>query len=253
MALDRSSARPLWAQVLGDLRRRLDAGEFDERFPSDQELVEHYEVSRHTVREAVRHMQAEGHLQRFKGRGSFVSFPAIEQPLGALYSLFRSVEEQGYHQRSVVRELGIRRDPQAASTLGIGTDEPLVYLERVRMADEEPVAIDCSWLPASVAAPLLDVDFGHTALYVEIAERCGVRVDSGWERIRPAMATKEQCRLLHIGSDQPVLAIERVINSAAAALEWRHSVVRGDLCCFVARWGAPGLDASLEPFEPATP
>lgn len=242
--VDRSSASPLWAQVLADLRRRLYEGEFVEQFPSDQALVQRYRVSRHTVREAVRRLQAEGLLQRFKGRGSFVPSAAIEQPLGALYSLFGSVEEHGYRQHSQVRHLEKRQDRQAAAMLGVKPDEDLVYLERIRLADEEPIAIDCSWLPASLAGSLLDVDFSHTALYAQLSMRCGVQPDSGWEKIRPALATAEQRALLHIGPSQAVFAIERMSAAGDLAVEWRHSVVRGDLYCFVARWAGARADAS---------
>ncbi|MCO4836402.1 MAG: GntR family transcriptional regulator, partial [Acidimicrobiaceae bacterium] len=54
--LDRSSPLPLWAQLETDLRRRLEDGEFDDAFPTDLMLTEAYEVSRHTVREAVRQL-----------------------------------------------------------------------------------------------------------------------------------------------------------------------------------------------------
>jgi len=152
---DRNSPLPLWAQVLSDLRGRLARGEFTGRFPGDEELRETYGVSRHTVREAVRRLQAEGVIERGRGRGTFVTGALIEQPLGALYSLFRSVEAQGYVQRSVVRYLEERRDEEAAKVLGRAPDEPLVYLERLRLADDQPIVFDCSWLPAALARPLL--------------------------------------------------------------------------------------------------
>ena len=196
MTVDRDSALPLWAQVLGDLRRRLARGEFRLRFPGDHELTEQYGVSRHTVREAVRRLQDEGVLERGRGRGTFVIHGAIEQPLGALYSLFRSVEEQGFVQRSVVRYLEIRHNEEAAKVLGRAPDEPLVYLERLRLADEVAIVLDCSWLPAALAEPLLGVDFTRTALYRELHVRCGVRPDAGWERIRPVLPDPRQRALL---------------------------------------------------------
>ena len=61
-AVDRSDPLPLWAQVLGDLTVRLDAGEFDEHFPTDQELVQAYDVSRQTVRDAVRRLSDAGRV-----------------------------------------------------------------------------------------------------------------------------------------------------------------------------------------------
>ena len=51
---DRSNPLPLWAQVCGDLRRRIEFGEFAAGFPGELSLTEEYEVSRHTIREALR-------------------------------------------------------------------------------------------------------------------------------------------------------------------------------------------------------
>jgi len=90
-------------------------------------------------------------------------------------------------QRSVVRYLEERRNDEAAKVLGRPPDEPLVYLERLRLADDQPVVLDCSWLPASLARPLLHVDFTRTALYHELQDRCGLRPDAGWERLRPVL------------------------------------------------------------------
>src|SRR5487761_1069417 len=126
--IDRDSALPLWAQVLGDLRRRLASGEFGQRVPGDDELTAQYGVSRHTVREAVRRLQIEGVIERGRGRGTFVKDRIIEQPLGAIYSLFRSVEEQGFAQRSIVRQLEERLDAEAAGVLGCPPGTPLIYL-----------------------------------------------------------------------------------------------------------------------------
>ena len=245
--VDRDSALPLWAQVLGDLRRRIAAGEFRSRFPGDEELRAAYGVSRHTVREAVRRLQAEGVVERGRGRGTYMREPVIEQPLGTLYSLFRSVEEQGYVQRSVVLSLEERRDDEAARVLGCGPGEPLIYLERLRLADDLPVVLDSSWLPASMAGALLNVDFTRTALYRELHVRCGVRPDSGWERISPVLPGREQRTLLGLRSGDPVLAIERLACHDSLPVEWRHSLVRPDRFAYVARWSARALGAGFEP------
>ena len=247
MIPDRDSPMPLWAQVLGDLRARLARGEFTGRFPGDEELRAQYGVSRHTVREAVRRLQAEGVIERGRGRGTFVTSTVIEQPLGALYSLFRSVEAQGFVQRSVVRYLAERRDEEAAKVLGLAPDEPLVYLERLRLADDQPVVLDCSWLPASLARPLLQVDFTRTALYHELQARCGLKPDAGWERLRPVLPTREQRELLGLGLRTPALAIERLAASNATLVEWRHGLVRADRFSYVARWSAQDLGAGFEP------
>lgn len=242
--IDRRSPVPLWSQVSDDLRRRVGTGEFAERFPGDTELMEQYDVSRHTARDAVRRLQDEGLVVRERGRGTHVVSPGLEQPIGTLYSLYRSIEDQGFEQRSTVRFLEERTDAEAAGVLGLSPRSRLVYLERVRFADAEPVAVDCSWLPADVARPLLAVDFTRTALYSELQALCGVRPVSGWERLRPELPSPEQRRLLGLPARQPVFAIERVTNSADGPLEWRHSVIRGDTFAFVARWSGSATSAS---------
>ncbi|MDQ6784122.1 MAG: GntR family transcriptional regulator [Actinomycetota bacterium] len=247
MATELSGTSPLWAQVLDDLRARLAADEFSSRFPGDLELVAHYSVSRHTVREAVRHLQAEGLLERRRGQGSFLTSRRIEQPVGTLYSLFRSIEARGLVQHSVVRYLEERQDDKAATMLGCPPDEPLVYLERVRLADGEPIALDCSWLPRNLAEPLLAVDFHHTALYEELAQRCGLHLTSGWERIRPVLPEPRQRQLLEVSAREPAFAIERMAFRERTPVEWRHSVVRGDRFSFVSRWSSEQLDTSFEP------
>ncbi len=244
--MDRDSPVPLWSQVLEDLRSRLGRGEFVDEFPTDIQLRDHYQVSRQTVREALRRLQHQGLIERGRGRGTFVRPRPIEQQLGTLYSLYRSAEEQGFDQRSLVRYLETRRDPEAAAMLGCDTAEPLVYLERLRLIDSRPVVLDCSWLPARLASPLLDADFTHTALYKEMELRCGLRPDSGWEQVSPLLPSVEQRELLGLKAHTPAYCIERLACQGPMRVEWRHGVIRADRFRFVARWGDGRVDAAFE-------
>ncbi len=247
MSLDRRSPVPLWRQLLDDLRSRLSAGEFDQAFPSEATLTSTYEVSRQTVREALRRLADDGIIDRGRGRGTFLRPAAVVQQMGPLYSLYRSAEEQGFVQDSVVRHLEVRQEERAAAMLDLKAQERLVYLERVRMIDGRPVVVDCSWMPAAMAEPLLQADFRRTALYRELEVRCGVRPDAGWERVEPIVPDATQRRLLDLRPGVPVYGIERLARQGARPVEWRHGVVRSDRFVFVARWGAGRVDAVFEP------
>ncbi len=250
-AVDRASALPLWAQVHTDLRRRLDADEFTGVFPGELALVSEYADSRHTEREALRRLRSEGIVTSERGRSPRVTGPAvIEQPLGALYSLFASVEAAGQIQRSIVRVLDVRADGIVAARLELEESTPLLYLERLRLADEEPLAVDHVWLPASLASPLLEVDFTHTALYDELA-RCGVRLSGGREHLRAVVPNAAERALLGTGTGVAAFAIGRLSYSGGRPAEWRHTLVRGDRFTVSAQFSArdgyrldgAGLDA----------
>lgn len=235
--LDRRSPLPLWAQLRDDLHRRLAAGAFRETFPGELALTSEYAVSRHTVRAALRELRADGLVVAERGRRPrLAGAGGIAQPLGALYSLFASVESAGQRQTSLVRARELCRDGVVADRLGLAEDALLFRLERLRLADDEPLALDTVWLPGELAAPLLAADFTHTALYDELAARTGLRPESGREHIRSIVPSRAQRRLLQIPPATGALAIDRLGYAAGRPVEWRHTLIRGDRFSLVAEF-----------------
>jgi GntR family transcriptional regulator len=238
-SLDRHSPLPLWAQLHGDLTRRLALGAFDEAFPGENELVDAYAVSRHTVREALRRLREVGVLESSRGRTTQVR-RGIEQPLGSLYSLFREVEARGIRQASRVLALRLERDPTAATALGLVADAGLFHLERLRLADGEPLAHDRVWLPADLGTALLKADFTHSALYDELAARAGVRLTGGRERITAVLPDEATRVLLDLPDGEACLRVERTGLLGERTVEHRVTVVRGDRYTVLADWTAKG-------------
>lgn len=225
----RRASEPLWLGIEQDLRRRLQTEEFAAAFPGELALARYYGVSRSTVRQALRELRSAGLVLGQRGRQPRVAPTVeIEQPMGALYSLFATVEAAGIEQRSHVRTLAVRADAVVATRLRLEGSTPLVYLERLRLAGGEPLAVDRVWLPAQVAEPLLDADFTHTGLYDELAGRCGIRLTEGHERLRAVVPTSSERRLLHTDETTAAFAIERLGSRNDCPLEWRHTLVRGD-------------------------
>lgn len=237
--LERGAGKTLWEQLQADLERRLGEGEFTDTFPGELELRDQYGVSRHTVRAAVRALRENGTIVASRGRSTRLSADAeITQPLGALYSLFASVEAANLRQRSIVRRLDIRADAHVAIRLGLEESTPLLYLERLRLAGEQPLAHDCAWLPASIARPLLSADFSHTGLYDELAARCGIRLTGGSEQIRAVVPNAAQHKLLGTTPDIAAMKVERIGTANGTPVEWRTSLVRGDRFSVLAEFSA---------------
>ncbi len=245
--MQRHASAPLWQQLLLDLRRRVAAGAFTTSFPGELDLVSEYAVSRHTVREALRRLREEGVVTASRGRRPSLAPVEVLQPLGALASLFATVEAQGLEQRSIVRHLDQRKDGVVASRLELEESTPLLYLERLRLAGGEPLALDRVWLPADLAGQLLGVDFTRTGLYDELATHCGIHLTGGTEQVRAVQPRGAEAELLALPPTAALLLIERTSLLHDRPVELRHTVVRGDRFGITASYDAHGYQLSHPP------
>lgn len=244
---DRADPLPLWAQVCADLRRRIEAGDFTAGFPGELTLTEEYEVSRHTIREALRVLRGEGVLRSQRGRPTIVEPTVYRQSLGTLSSLFESVAAQGATPRSDVLRLASTVNASVCAELGIDEDTELIVIERLRYADDQPIAHDVSWLPADIARPLLARDLSHAALYAEL-QGLGVVIDGGSERVTAERAPRHIAELLDLAADAPLLLLERRATAQGRPVEWRETHVRADRFSLEAQWSTTGstLTAAVE-------
>ncbi len=225
-----------WQVVLADLEERLARGDITDRFPTDRELVDHYGVSRQTVREAVRRLRARGIVERHRGRDSFVRPDRLQQPVGTLYSLFREVEQRGHEQRSEVLELRTCTHVDSTKALGLPRDTELVALARLRYVDEVPIAMDTVWLPAEIGRPLLDADMTRTSLYDELEARSGVTIDATEEVILPIIPDADTRELLELDDEEAIFRVERKGFTDGRMIEWRITLVRGERFAFLSTW-----------------
>ncbi|MDA8101890.1 MAG: GntR family transcriptional regulator [Nitrospiraceae bacterium] len=231
--MDRSSPLPLWAQLLEDLRERINAGEFAVRFPTDKEMIEQYRVSRQTVREAVRRLEQEGVVVRRRGRGTNLTDKRFYQQLGTVYSLYRELEKMGHVQGSKILAQGTKHDSALAHEFGVPDDHLFFYLERIRFADLEAVAIDRLVMPMKFAATLAEANFEHTGLYDELERRAGIVPTTGEERLTPVILSADEANLLGCNEPTAGMRIQRTTYYGGEKLEKRETVVRGDRYCFV--------------------
>lgn len=243
--VDRESPMPLWSQVETDLRARIDGGAFVERFPTDEELVDTYGVSRHTVREAVRRLCADGLVIRERGRGTVLADSHAERPLDAMYSLFEAVEASGIEQSSELLAEAELTNGDAAAALGLPDEEPLVMVERLRRAGGEPLALDRVWLPAEIGRALLGSDWSRTSLYSRLSATGTGRPDAGWERARAVLGSPEDTRRLGLEPPAALFCLERLGRVGDRCVEWRRSLIRADRFAVMSRFEGGRTEASL--------
>jgi GntR family transcriptional regulator len=223
---------------LTELTRTLPPGS---AVPPERTLAIEFGTSRTTVRQALQELVVEGRLERQQGRGTFVAKPKVAQSL-QLTSYTQDMLAQGMQPTSRVLVLDqVRADDVLAERLDVRRGERLVHLERLRLADGEPMAIERTYLSAARFPRLRQHLLRLGSLYAALDAEFGVRPVQAEETIETALASPEEAALLGVDTGLPMLLLSRhSLDAEGAPVEWVRSVYRGDRYKFVTHLQRPG-------------
>jgi GntR family transcriptional regulator len=234
---------PRYLQVAATLRHLVGRGVLraGDALPSERDLSGVTGFSRVTVRRAIETLLREGVLSRRHGSGTFVA-RRIEQPLSILAGFSEDMRNRGSRPGSVwISKVLAHPSPKEAMALGVGPDEQVVRILRVRTADDEPLAIETAVVPASI---LPSPDLIATSLYAALSE-LGYRPAHGVQRIHAELATPDEAELLMIPEGSAILRIERrAFLDNGRPVEFTISAYRGDRYDFVATLSGIGEQQS---------
>jgi GntR family transcriptional regulator len=231
--LNQADPTPRYLQVASAFRNLVHRGVLrpGEALPSERDLSAVTGFSRVTVRRAVETLLREGVLSRRHGSGTFVA-RRIEQPLSVLAGFSEDMRNRGSRPGSVwISKTLAQPSPNEAMALGVGPDEQVLRILRVRTADDEPLAIEIAVVPAAI---LPSPDLVSSSLYAALAER-GFRPSHGVQRLHAALATPDEAHRLMIPEGSAILRIERrAFLANGRPVEFTLSAYRGDRYDFVA-------------------
>ena len=223
---------PLHHQVYVDLRSALDAGEWrpGDRLPTERDMASRYGCSLITIRRALSELVRDGRLERTRGRGTFVLPPKIDVDFAGSSSFTEEMQRRGFDpQTRLVAARPEAAGESVAAALGLETGSPTLYLERLRLADAEPLLLEQVHLPADRFPGLLASDLEHNSLYEILTERYGTRVVRAREAIEPVLLKAREAKLLAQAPGRPALLVEGVAFAAdGLPIELARSYVRGD-------------------------
>lgn len=215
-------AEPKYRRLVERLRHLTDTLPVGSLVPSERQLADEEGVSRMTARRALGVLEREGRLLREVGRGSFVARPAVSLPL-RLTSFSDDMRARGLAPGSRVLHAEVAVDPDAALALGVDARTPLVRLDRLRLADGRPMAIERARLVAAAVPGLLEAFDPQTgSLYRALDEHYGLRFDAGEQTIRAAIVQAADVEALAM--QQGGAVIEFVRHSSAAGRVIEHTV-----------------------------
>lgn len=196
---------------------------------TERELCALYGVSRTTVRQALQALVHEGHLYRRQGRGTFVAPAKLVQTI-QLDGHSEELEAQGLRPGSrLLSASNVVAPPDVAAFLGLGAGSPVHRIVRVRLVDDEPIALQTVYLDAERLGDVGGAIAEWVSLYRLLRERYGIQIAGGEETVEAAAAEPETASLLEIEAGAPLLVLRRRSWQAdGRPVEWSESLYRSD-------------------------
>ena len=226
--LERSNPLPLYYQLKEVLKQQIQAGHLAPHtaIPSEPELVAQYHVSRATVRQALTELVHEGLLYRQHGRGTFVCEPRVQQNLSELTSFSEELRRRGKRPGGLLLVSELVRGSAAVRTqLRLTDEEQVVRLERLRTADDTPVAYEIDYLPYPRATGVYQRarEVAEGSLYSLMASE-GLHPYIVEQTLKVNVAAPREAELLRISPNEPGVRLSSTtFDETGAPIEYTEA------------------------------
>jgi GntR family transcriptional regulator len=220
------SKQELARDVLLDLVDDLGVGA---AIPPERRLAADLGISRPTLRAAIEELVREGLLLRRHGSGTYVAEPKIALPL-TMTSFSDDMRQRGMRPDS--RVLSFTEEAAGAklgARLKISPVDRTWAIRRLRLADDETMAIEFLHVPKRIAPTLTRRDLEGHSFYDLLFRRHGISVAAGTQTIEPTVTNDEEAEILGVPVHAPAFLFERTSTSdEGEVVEFVRSIYRGD-------------------------
>ena len=232
--LDRSTPKPLYFQlktiILDDIKNNV----FTEgdAIPTENELVDHYQISRSTVRQAISALVQEGWLTRKASKGTFVTHPKQESGfIRSFEPFYQQIEKQGKVPRTELIDLNvITPTPEISKALNLEPEQKVISMFRRRFADEVPLVTLQNYIPYDLCSFILSYDFRVHSLYELLMSNPSTQISSTKTIVSARNATSEDRELMNVKVNTPMLCFHTMsTTSEGRIIDYAFSHYRGDL------------------------
>jgi GntR family transcriptional regulator len=188
-----------------------------DRLPTQEALAQHFEVSLAPVKQALRELEERGIISTRQGRGTFVmdATPLNEELIDAnrIPCFTQEVHETGRQPTSVVlavEYVPANSVPKAARELEVRSTGRLVHVERVRLADGEPLSLQSGYFPAAAVPGLVERGLApEDSLQKVLQEHCHIVPALSRQTISASLATDRDAQHLKVKQGDPLIFVER--------------------------------------------
>lgn len=228
---------PKYLEIQNLLLQRIKNGDYQEGqlIPKEVDLAEQLNVSRPTVRHAIRNLVQAGYLERRKKRGTIVTQTKIKQQFTHVIENYNTeIQNNGLVAKTQVLNFSTEKaSDEVAKALTIKPNTEVYKLVRLRSADNKPVVFVVTYLPIAQLSDLQKIDFTHHSLYSELA-KAGLEITHVSRKIEVHPATEEEAQLLETDIKAPIFYFHTIgFTKDHRALEYSIASYRGDLNYFM--------------------
>lgn len=225
------SHQPLYLQIKDALKKKILSGEYapNQRMPSESELMASFDVSRITVRQALRDLNAEGLVFTSQGKGTFASKPKAMQDVQHLEGFAEAMTSKGYDASArilSVREITPNKDVQ--ERLDVAAKDGVIEVVRVRYLNGEPVSLDTSFFPVVVGKQLLSKDLTGD-IFPLLENELHLPLGKAEISLEAMPANAEVAQELGMEVGSPIMWVKRLVRDIHGhALDYEYLAIRGD-------------------------
>jgi len=230
--LIRTSLLPLYHQLAQTIRKQISSKNIlpGQQLPSERELMAIYNVSRNTVRQAIDALEREGLVERDQGRGTFVVEPKLQLGVTRLTSFTEDMLERRLKPSSRLIQCRIELPlGLIAEQLQLLPNEEALLIQRLRYADDEPMALNISYFSLALCPGLKGENLENQSIYRLLEEKYGIKLAQAEQSIRAKSANSQEASLLNIKPGAPLLVVEgTVLTEDGQPIEHLQTIYRSD-------------------------
>ncbi len=233
---------PVYYQIKQNIKNAIINGEYKpgDKILSENELAEHFKVSRLTARQAILQLIQEGFLVTRRGIGTFVTH---NNALINSFSLeFSGFMDDLFYQVSKSRTKSVEITRIAApgpvrEKLGLEGDSPeIIQINRVRFKEEKSFAYTVNYLPLEIGLKVCEEDLLRKPFMQIMEQDLGIHFTEAFQTIEATFADQDLAEKLEIPSGSPILFVERIMyGQKQKPVELVQSSYRGDLYKYIVR------------------
>ena len=207
---------PQYRKLYEILRKHISDGVYKEGdlLPSENELCQLYGMTRPTVRQSLSTLANDGYISKHQGKGSIVHHLPREIGILSVSGTTSAVGDRKLKTSIIVKPVLMQWPDDFMFTLtDLEKESGCIYMERVRFLERIPIFYDISFI-ANINLPRITArQFEDRSLFQILRDIYRIEIKGGAQRIKAIPATARISKLLHLKKDQPVLHLERKMDT----------------------------------------